>query len=840
MSIKRLIYLIIIILNSLSFACVKPYNSTFLSQTNCSWICNPGFININDDCIIQSSIYDSYPISPFGFQILEIYYNISCLLHGCWIINIAYTKNSNGIVALYLPNYNINNNIFPCNNYNLSSYSSTSCCLTDFINNYHVISTFEIPYNNTCYINNPPILNNQDAIYGKFNNMPISVVQNYLNTDGNSIIKTAQILLDNNELISSSASIFTGTLGIYEKYELFIGLAQFINTNSQILETSYDEIKLSLIKTDYLVFSTYGINKYTFINYINVVINNIGTNKFYATISFTIDNNFEFIDIPTNYILIENNYPCNIQLHTDYLLSSCFPNIKLCTFNIFDNYISINVPLLNIDINNIKNIFINFIVKANDIINNEITYTTLNSEIPIISTGIINWCSPTQSSYVNINEFLQSINLIIGIASNQNDYNNLRSYNNISSIKSLNSQSIESGLLTLIIKGQDSYFNLIGNQDYSLDLNDVIILYITDIIKYNQVMLLFNNTIPINIINIKNNPSLQLSNDLLQICNINPNQFPQSSCIFNHDIKSTTFQINNNDDSSSFIQQIFNTNNNYIYNLASNFSNLITNQYNLINTTKKYRKAFWINPSFNWIGAGINGASRFTLSQYILVISLININQNSSSSRRLLSVDTNTYNNQYNIQYGISSESIIASNLNINLELVTTWDVKMNFSCININNIQKILLKDVSECSSPILELGIVSINNNNICIDGIIIIRFILAFATSAYIYFDLQKFINEPNIISIIPVNIINRSIISLIGNNSNDINTNNSNNNIIYITSIIIGTILISSIIIIYYNIYNNQKKKDDLEKCESAIVFSNNWENNSELPNWISKK
>ena len=265
---------------------------------------------------------------------------------------------------------------------------------------------------------------------------------------------------------------------------------------------------------------------------------------------------------------------------------------------------------------------------------------------------------------------------------------------------------------------------------------------------------------------------------------------------------------------------------------------MIVNDYNLNNITKKYRKSFWINPSFNWIGAGINGANRFTLSQWIIAISLININQNSSSSRRLLSVDTN---NQYNIQYGISSEYIVASNLNINMELVTTWDVKMNINClnININDIQQILLKDISDCSSPILQLGIVSINNNNNnCLDGnSIIIRFILAFANSEYIFFDLQKFLNEKNIISIIPVNIVNTSIITIV---NNTISNSNNNNNNIYIISIILGTVMICSIIIIYYKIIIQKNKKDDVEKCESAITFNNNWENQKELPNWINKE
>lgn len=469
--ILKILYYISLITSSsfcLDYNCYKPNNSTFITvfNNNCTWICDPNFNKINNTCIIKSSIKEPYSIYPSGFEILQIYYNISCLLHGCWIINFAYTENSKSNSVLYLPNNNFNS-LFPCNNNNLSS-----CCLTNFINNYNYISTFELPYNNTCDINNPPLLNNYDNIYGKFTNMPISLVQNYINTDS-SIVKTGQILLDNNELINSKSCIFSGTMGIFEQYELFIGLAQFIPTNTKILETSINQINLLLTKTDYLTFSSFGYNKYTFLNFININVNrifNIDLYILYASISFTIDNNFLFNNIPLSSIFVgynnEYNNPCNSLLPSNYLSilsQSCKSDVKFCIYDIKDNYVKINIPLLNLDISKNKNIYINFIVSAIDN-NNLIVQTTLNSEITTLSSGIVNFCL-TEKSNSDLKDYLESINLIIGINDNLNYLNKFNILNNINNTitNSLNSKSIESGLITLIIKGDDSYFNLIDN-----------------------------------------------------------------------------------------------------------------------------------------------------------------------------------------------------------------------------------------------------------------------------------------------------------------------------------------------------------------------------------------
>jgi len=854
----KIIYYILLLLNILNktIACENPANSTLLYPSdinNCSWICDIGYSNINNSCIIKSSIYDPYIVNPIGLEILEVYYNISCLLHGCWTINFQYTKNTNANIVLYLPNNNINNINFPCNNYNLSSISSTSCCLTEFVRNYHTISTFKLPYNNTCDILNQVSLYKEDNIYGKFESMPISLVQNYINT--NSIIKTGTILLDNNELIASNACIFTGTLGIYEQYELFIGLAEFIPTNTRILETTYNQVRLLLTKTDYFTFSSYGNNKYTYLNYINVKINNIynNINSYYASVSFTIDNNFNLKDIPINSIIVNYNNirynPCNIILSSEYLSSFnllCSPVIKLCVYDVINNYVNINIPIIEIDINSKKDLYLNFIVLVNDNINNNIVETTFNTGIPIISSGITNWCL-TKTSKTDIIEFIESINLIIGIADNIKDYNNLKTYNNIqtniSKIESINSKSIESGLITLILKGQESYFNLIGNSEYSLDLQDVYTLHITNINKYNDVIKLFNITVPFNIININNYPTLEPTIELLNICNTISNPFPESSCVIKHDIKSTilsstAYQLNNNIDKTLFIESIFNIKNNYIENLSNNYSSLIIDKYEITNKSKKYRKAYWINPGFNWIRGGINQEDRFILSQWIIIISLININQNSTLSRRLLNI--NTKNSNYNIEYGITPENIMALNLNIDTQYITTWNIQMLLTNIEAcydkstlyNNTYIILNKYITECASPYLELGIVSIiyDTNNInCINNkrnieniISSIQFILAFKNTNNIYFDIQKFINNPNIKSIQSVNILPNFIKSY-----NNINSNNNINNNLYLLLILLILLMIPIIILIKTIIYIRRKNNNnEINEINGTLVFITN--------------
>lgn len=374
-------------------------------------------------------------------------------------------------------------------------------------------------------------------------------------------------------------------------------------------------------------------------------------------------------------------------------------------------------------------------------------------------------------------------------------------------------------------------------------------------------MNLLNNNSQFNVLNINNNPSLVPSSALLEICNSISNPFPQSSCILRYDIisnilSSTAFQINNNNDSKQFIKSIFNYDNDFIYDLGNNFSSYIIDYYKLTHNTNKYRKAFWINPSFNWIGAGINGDDRFTLSQWIITISLININQNSTSNRRLL-INKNTYNNNLiNIQNNIDPAYILALNLNISYNLTSIWFLKMNLNKQQIllshqdliSNIHSILYNFIIDCSSPILNLGIISIdidnyNRRNDDINIISNIEFLFAFKDVDNPYFDIQKFLQNPNILSIQP---IKKSPIIILKNNIiiDNINNNDNQNKIIIITITTLCSFIIM-IFIILYLFYKNKKLQNINNNIECSVFFpdlNNNKfiiDSNNNNPEWLIK-
>jgi len=735
-----ILYYLLIFITSINSLCTIPNNSYSLIGNNCSWDCNYGYTNIDNKCEIAYNL-----INPFGFKILDIQYNIPN-----WVIDIQYNKNNDGNIVMYLTSEN---------NIPESSLFVNNSYIDDFYNNNNLISSF----NNT-----------KDAIYGTFKDFNKSSVNNYTTPN------TAEILLNSNELITSKSCNFSGSVGFNEQYNFYIGLAEFIPISPILNEVSFMQIKLLLTKTDYLILSSYGNNKYTFINYVNTNINRINLKSLYASISFNINTYFNIINIPLESIQVKYNdiitYSCISDYSNDYL-NSCTPNIKLCTVINNNNIISINVPLTNVNLNN--NVYITFVVNIDNI------PTILNINVPL-DNNIIDWCSNINTN-IYINEFISYINLIIGIAGNKNEFNNLNMYSNNNNIEALNSKSIESGLITLVISSKTGYL---------IELKDLYMIYITDINIYNKVIKLFNNTIPFTI---SNNPSLIPTSDLLELCTPTSNPFPRSSCILNNNMNSIVSDLNN--------KKLFN--NEYLNKISSNYSSLLTDYYNL---TMKNKKAYWINPGYNW-----NGVSRLLLSQYVIMISLINTNTN---SRRILDMSTTKYYNNKNIiNYGNTPEAIIAENLNISINLITSWKVIMylkdaNNICIKYNNqydyIQSKLSNYISECASTFLLLNITSVEYNN-CILNVF---FILAFKNSSYIYFDLQKFSHQPNIISIIPINNLS-SIIHI-----NDANIITSDNKLYYCSFIAIPFILLF-FSKMYYYLKEKNNNRDNI--CNSDLVF-----------------
>jgi len=141
-----------------------------------------------------------------------------------------------------------------------------------------------------------------------------------------------------------------------------------------------------------------------------------------------------------------------------------------------------------------------------------------------------------------------------------------------------------------------------------------------------------------------------------------------------------------------------------------------------------------------------------------------------------------------------------------------------NNICIKYNNqydyVQTKLSNYVSECASTFLLFNVTSIEYN----DCIIHVFFLLAFQNSSYIYFNLQKFSHQPNIISIIPIN----NLSNLIHTNETNMITASFNNSYYY--SLIAIPFILFIFSKMYFYIKEKNNKKDNI--CNGDLVFYNN--------------
>jgi hypothetical protein len=86
-------------------------------------------------CIVQSSSDDPYSLGTGGMQILQAYFNISCLSHGCWVIDIAYSKTSpSAKIALYLPRVQTDSDGVYSETFNQSYFLNKFPCSTTNLN----------------------------------------------------------------------------------------------------------------------------------------------------------------------------------------------------------------------------------------------------------------------------------------------------------------------------------------------------------------------------------------------------------------------------------------------------------------------------------------------------------------------------------------------------------------------------------------------------------------------------------------------------------------------------------------------------------------------------------
>lgn len=169
-----------------------------------------------------------------------------------------------------------------------------------------------------------------------------------------------------------------------------------------------------------------------------------------------------------------------------------------------DQFVSFNVPLgkevfedPSNDLSN--NIFVHLVINAVDTVaagtpNNgddpKQVKTTLSASIPIVTGGVHVFCDGVTAK-TDLKD-VANADVIVGSAKNEDELTRLRILEDIASTQLaeddatdnlIDSDSIEAGLLTIVVKGNASYFasgisgsNTLG---YSMELDDVITIHMS-------------------------------------------------------------------------------------------------------------------------------------------------------------------------------------------------------------------------------------------------------------------------------------------------------------------------------------------------------------------------
>ena len=139
---------------------------------------------------------------------------------------------------------------FPCSTADYLSRAATSCCLNDFVDLYHVVTTFVTSSNGICsapYSNPPPFIAS-DAVAGGFgSDMPASSV--ILLPTPNPGVQLARLTVSDADL-RRAASKFSGQALVSETLETFVGLAIFTAVpGSRILDSTATQARVRRQRT---------------------------------------------------------------------------------------------------------------------------------------------------------------------------------------------------------------------------------------------------------------------------------------------------------------------------------------------------------------------------------------------------------------------------------------------------------------------------------------------------------------------------------------------------------------------------------------------------------------
>merc|ERR1711966_508253 len=388
-----------------------------------------------------------------------------------------------------------------------------------------------------------------------------------------------------------------------------------------------------------------------------------------------------------------------------WLAQPCAPAATMCQSptSVPDNFVSFNIPLgigestdltttlvdyLGAGANDLSdNIFVHMVIAAEDKTCEEpssgscVMRTTLSASIPIVSGGINIFCDGIAAK-TDLRE-VADVDIVVGTAKDSSELSRLEikvdvtdsALNPGTERTQIDSDSIEAGVMTLVIKGKDEYFlTNTGRNSVTVELEDVITIHImspggTTLVADDVEVLItqaqddntdttgldtdgyalngaFNMVIDRSALRAHLEPSAAL----LAICPFNPvrptaNVVLTETCVTRRDVRyrgypfragaySTALEICVASDTTCAegdAQEFFTSflgNSDYAKDLADGHTQAIFSTYAL---NGRYRRAYMINPGYEWTPTQTGGASIFSVSQKLFMFALITLDEGVSS-----------------------------------------------------------------------------------------------------------------------------------------------------------------------------------------------------------------
>jgi len=323
--------------------------------------------------------------------------------------------------------------------------------------------------------------------------------------------------------------------------------------------------------------------------------------------------------------------------------------------------------------------------------------TTLFAAIPVVEGGVQIFCDEIVAK-VDLQDVVNAT-LLFGTANSEAELTRLRMFADIGDsvltprdpVDFEDTDSIESGLMTLVVTGDASYFGItdnggqsVGAGTYGLQLEDVVTVHVMEqdpdfdgantVSKRVRDLLALpgqdnydslasdaelrtrgynlNGAFRFSINRATQRASLHPTDALLQHCGFRPSRataeepFP-TTCVTRRDVQGRAFPVQPGSNvatatevvsaqesdvsgNRAFMQSVLGASN-YAAQLGEDFSRAIAARWNL---NDRYTRAYWINPGYEWTPMQTGGAPIFSISQKLFFFALIALDESFGNGRR--------------------------------------------------------------------------------------------------------------------------------------------------------------------------------------------------------------